>query len=46
MSAPPVYEMLANLEQLLDHKHMYFVGAPLNIEGIDGMAVRPVALIY
>ena len=42
----PVYEQLFNLRRLLGRERLYFVGAPLNIEGGDGMLVRPVALAY
>jgi kynurenine formamidase len=42
----PVFEQLVNLESLLEKSNMYFVGAPLNIRGGDGMMVRPVVLIY
>ena len=41
----PVYEQLCNLDQLLARKQMFFVGAPLNIKGGDGMLVRPVVFI-
>ena len=42
----PVYEQLFNLDRLLGHKHMFFVGVPLNIENGDGMIVRPVVFVY
>lgn len=42
----PVYEQLTGLEALLGEEQLYFVGVPLNIEGSDGMIVRPVALVY
>lgn len=42
----PVYEQLFNVARLLGRDDMYFVGVPLNIQGGDGMMVRPVALIY
>lgn len=42
----PIYEQLRNLEQLLDHDSMYFIGMPPNVERADGMIVRPVVLIY
>jgi kynurenine formamidase len=41
----PVYEQLFNVGRLLAHDRMFFVGAPLNIEGGDGMIVRPVVLV-
>ena len=41
----PVYEQLFNVSSLLGHERMFFVGAPLNIEGGDGMIVRPVVLV-
>jgi kynurenine formamidase len=41
----PFYEQLFNVEELLGHERMFFVGAPLNIEGGDGMIVRPVVLV-
>ena len=42
----PIYEQLFNVMQTLDHNRMYFVGAPLNIKGGDGMIVRPVVFVY
>jgi kynurenine formamidase len=42
----PVFEQLVNVDQLLGRKAMYFVGAPLNIRGGDGMMVRPLVLVY
>lgn len=42
----PLYEQLFNLDSLLDKEDMYVVGAPLNIEGGDGMMVRPLVLVY
>jgi kynurenine formamidase len=42
----PIYEQLFNVTQTLDHDRMYFVGAPLNIKGGDGMIVRPVVFVY
>lgn len=42
----PVYEQLFNVERLLDKGRMYFVGAPLNIKGGDGMMVRPLVFVY
>jgi kynurenine formamidase len=42
----PVFEQLVNVDKLLGHKTMYFVGAPLNIKDGDGMMVRPLVLVY
>jgi kynurenine formamidase len=42
----PVFEQLANVDKLLGKNAMYFVGAPLNIQGGDGMMVRPLVLVY
>jgi kynurenine formamidase len=45
----PIFEQLFNVESLLgrdDSEAMYFVGVPLNIQGGDGMMVRPVVFIY
>jgi len=42
----PIYEQLFNVDQTLGHDRMYFVGAPLNIKGGDGMLVRPLVLVY
>lgn len=42
----PVYEQLFNVESLLRHERMYFVGTPLNIVSGDGMIVRPVVLVH
>lgn len=42
----PAYEQLQNLDLLLNESRMYFVGAPLNIQGGDGMVVRPVVFVY
>ena len=42
----PVYEQLCNLDKLLGRERMFFVGAPLNIKGGDGMIVRPVVLVF
>ena len=42
----PVYEDLLNLDKLLGKEKMFFVGAPLNIKGGDGMMVRPVVFVY
>lgn len=41
-----VYEQLLNLEQLLKAEEMWFIGVPLNIQGGDGMLVRPVVFVY
>ena len=42
----PVYEQLFNVEQVLGKARTFFVGVPLNIEGGDGMMVRPVVFVY
>ena len=42
----PVYELLFNVDRLLDRERMFFVGVPLNIEAGDGMIVRPVVFVY
>ena len=42
----PVYEQLFNVEKTLGHDRMFFVGAPLNIKGGDGMLVRPPVFVY
>ena len=42
----PIYEALCNVERLLEKENMLFVGAPLNIDGGDGILVRPVVLVY
>lgn len=42
----PVYEQLLNVEALLGRTEMVFVGVPLNIQGGDGVIVRPVVLAY
>lgn len=42
----PVYESLLNVERLLGRQRMFFVGAPLNIVGGDGMLVRPLVFVY
>ena len=42
----PVYEQLLNVDKLLGKEKMFFVGAPLNIKGGDGMTVRPVVFVY
>jgi kynurenine formamidase len=45
----PVYEQLFSVDAVLElpvGSHPYFVGVPLNIEGGDGMIVRPVVLVY
>jgi kynurenine formamidase len=42
----PVFEQLVNVDKLLGHKTMYFIGAPLNIKDGDGMMVRPLVLVY
>ncbi len=42
----PVYEQLFNVETLIGHERMWFVGAPLNILGGDGMMVRPLVFVY
>ena len=42
----PIYEQLANLDQLLEADEMLFVGVPVNVRGGDGMLVRPVVFVY
>ena len=42
----PVFEQLVNVDSLLGKTDMYFVGAPLNVKGGDGMMVRPLVLVY
>lgn len=42
----PVFEQLVNVDKLLGRDSMFFVGAPLNIRGGDGMMVRPLVLVY
>jgi kynurenine formamidase len=42
----PIYEGLYRLDELIGYRHVYFVGAPLNIKDGDGMLVRPVALVF
>ena len=42
----PTYEQLLNVDKLLGKTHLYFVGAPLNIQNGDGMIVRPTVLVY
>jgi kynurenine formamidase len=42
----PIYEQLFNVAQTLAYDRMYFVGQPLNIEGGDGMIVRPLVFVY
>ena len=42
----PVFEQLLNLDKLLGKGRMFFVGVPLNIQGGDGMMVRPVVFAY
>ena len=42
----PIYEQLFNVESLLGKESMFFVGVPLNIQGGDGMIVRPVVFVY
>ena len=41
----PIYENLANLDQLPENTPFMFMGFPLNIQGIDGSPVRAVAKI-
>jgi kynurenine formamidase len=42
----PIYEGLFQLDKLLSHQNMYFIGVPLNIKDGDGMLVRPVVLVF
>lgn len=42
----PVYEQLLNVDKLLDKNRLYFVGPPLNMQGGDGMMVRPLVFVY
>lgn len=41
----PIYENLANLDQLPENTPFMFMGFPLNIQGIDGSPVRAVATL-
>ena len=42
----PIYESLVNVDRLLGKRRMFFVGAPLNVAGGDGMLVRPLVFVY
>jgi kynurenine formamidase len=42
----PIYEGLFQLDRLLSHQNMHFIGVPLNIKDGDGMLVRPVVLVF
>ena len=42
----PVYEQLLNVDKLVGKDRLFFVGVPLNIQGGDGMMVRPVVFVY
>ena len=42
----PVYEQLFNVDQLINKRRMYFVGAPVSIPDGDGMIVRPIVFVY
>ena len=42
----PIYEELFNVDELLGHENMLFIGVPLNVQDGDGMMVRPVVFVY
>lgn len=42
----PVFEVLTNLDSLVDLENYVFVGFPLKVSGSDGSPIRAAALVY